>query len=141
MERIRSAAVALVALLLGAAIFDPYGWHLWVTYHTSTLAWWKLAISALDILLLTLLGSLILRGRWRHALRLSMLEYVFAATAGLFLARQDLIRNAIQVDWLAAIRVLLAIYIGSLALRLVVILLLARADGRSGRRFSVSITP
>ena len=127
MRRLRLAAIALIAVLLWATIRDPYSWHLWVTYHTGIHAWWKLMISTIDVALLARLGWLVLHERWRQARNVSMLECVFAATAGLFVARQDLIRNAIEIDWLPGIRVALAIYIGSIGVRLVVLTLVTSA--------------
>lgn len=131
MTSIRRAGLAVVFILLGATLADPYGWLWWVTYHTGLRAWWKVAISALDVLLLMLIGFNVDGGRWARALWLGKVELGFAVTAGLFIAHLDLIRNAIQIAWLPAPRVLLGLYVATLVLRLALVILLRRAVDRA----------
>jgi hypothetical protein len=131
MTSIRRASLAIVLILLAATLVDPYGWLWWVTYHTGVQHGLKFAISALDVLLLALLAFYVDAGRWDRALWLSTVELGFAATAGLFIAHLDLIRNAIQIAWLPALRVLLGLYFALLGLRLVLIVLLRRAVNRT----------
>jgi hypothetical protein len=127
---IRRASLILVFILLGATLVDPYGWMWWVTYHTGVQSGWKVAISALEVLLLVRLGFYVDAGRWGQALWLGKVELGFAATAGLFIAHLDLIRNAIEIGWFPGPRVLLGLYVATLALRLALVFLLRRAVNR-----------
>jgi hypothetical protein len=123
----RTVACTLVIVLLCAALVDPYGWYWWGSYDVAWWVWWKLAIGALDILLLALVGHAAATRRWRRAARLSAAECAFAVAAGLFIAHADLIRNAVWIVWLPALRVLLAAYVATLVLRLVLARMLYRA--------------
>jgi hypothetical protein len=116
-----------VAVLICAVVIDPYGWHWWVSYHVGIVLWWKLAIGALNLLLLLLVGYGAARRRWRLAARLSAAECVFAIVAGLFIAHADLIRDAVTVAWLPAPKVILAAYMATLVLRLVLARMLHHA--------------
>lgn len=121
---------ALVAVLICTVLIDPYGWHWWESYDLSWWVWWKAMIAVLDLLLLALVGVSAATHRWRLAARLSAAECAFAIVAGLFIAHADLIRNAVLVEWLPALRVLLALYVATLVLRLVLARMLYRAANR-----------
>lgn len=132
MTSIRRASLAILFILLAATLVDPYGWAWYPVYDFGIHTWWKFAISGLDVLLLTLLAFYVSAGRWGRALWLSRAELGFAATAGLFIAHLDLIRNAMEIAWLPGLRVLLGLYVATLALRLALVLLLRRAVNRTG---------
>jgi hypothetical protein len=126
-EKTRLIACALVALLFCTVLVDPYGWHWWESYDVGIGVWWKPAIGVLDLLLLAFVAKAVTRRRWRRAARLSAAECAFAIVAGLFIAHGDLIRNAADIAWLPGLRVLLAAYVATLGLRVVLAWMLYRA--------------
>lgn len=129
--RTRLIACALVAVLICTVLIDPYGWHWWASYDVGIQVWWKPAIGIVDILLLAFVGNAAATQRWRRAARLSAAECVFAIIAGLLIAHRDLIRNAAQIAWFPGLRVLLAMYVATLGLRVVLAWMLNRAANRA----------
>jgi hypothetical protein len=131
MPRIRSTGCVIVVVLVVTTIIDPYGWYWMVSYDVGLVVWWKPAILGIDVLLLTLLGISIYMSRWRLAVRIGVLECGFAASAGLFIAHMDLIRNAIRSSWIPALPLLLGLYIATLVLRFALVYRLYRAVNRA----------
>ncbi|HEX2077196.1 MAG TPA: hypothetical protein VHG08_05790 [Longimicrobium sp.] len=127
-------ARAMVVVLICAVLMDPYGWYWYGSYDVAWWVWWKPAIGVLDLVLLALVGHAAATRRWRRAAWLSAAECAFAIVAGLFIAHADLVRNARWIAWLPGLRVLLAAYVATLVLRLVLALMLYRAANPGGAR-------
>lgn len=123
----RLIACALVAVLFCTVLIDPYGWQWWESYDVAVGVWWKPAIGVVDLLLLAFVAKAVTRQRWRRAARLSAAECAFAIVAGLFIAHRDLIRNAADITWLPGLRWLVAAYVATLGLRVVLAWMLNRA--------------
>jgi len=119
---VRGGVIGLILVLLASIALDPHSCRIGYSYDNVGTVWWKQAIALADAALLTGVGVLAWRRRWRAASRVAALDFAFATKVGLVLGHSDLVRLILLDDWRPA-RVLFWLYLGALLMRAVVVAL------------------